>query len=251
MHSVRPRRSPLAGFSLIEISVVMAILSVVAVMGLQGVATFMGRTAYKTTSERLDVIQTALMKYRKVYGYLPCPANPSDTLASPSYGKETRSSGTCTQPELVTGVRFGDVPVRDLNLPLSYIKDGYGQKFRYIVTTGLTTATGFVANSAAIKIRTGKLQQPCSTVCQELTTRAAFVIFSHGSDMRGAGSKRCINGTLDDNSIDSANCRLLSGQSVAAGSIPLDTFYDSRFNSGSVEDMHFDDILVWKGKGQL
>lgn len=253
-------RTRQAAFSLVELSVVMAIVSIIAVLGLESMAAYMGRTAYDTTQKRLEVIREALAKHRYVYGYLPCPANhavgPSDT----TFGKEIRSGTACSSSSITADIHYGYVPVRDLQLPIAYMKDGYGSYLRYVVSEPLTVAGtgsgqfGNASSAGLITIRTGKLEQPCSTQCQELTDRAAYVLLSFGGDRRGSTtsgstSTTCISDTGFDAMIDSANCRFGSGSLSVA--VPYDVFYDSRFNNGKVEENHFDDLIVWQTKSQL
>lgn len=250
-----------SGFSLLELSIVLAIVSVVVVLGLESMAVYMNRTAYRTTQEKLAVIKTALNKHRYVYGYLPCPAAQGLTYLSSEYGKEQRSGSTCGGSTL-GGLFYGDVPVRDLNLPLSYLKDGYGSRLRYVVTGTLAvggTASGqfsHAGSTGGIVVRTGKIEQPCSTMCQQVAN-AAYLVLSFGADRRGSSSTNCAPGTATDGMIDSVNCRFGNGQSVringsgAVAAVPDNVFYDSRYNNGSVEEMYFDDLLVWQTKSQL
>lgn len=263
MHRPRPQRASQKGFSLIELSVVIAIVSVVAVMGLESTAVFMNRTAYRVTQERLDTIKVAMAKHRYVYGYLPCPANQTVANVSSAYGKEQRDSGTgnCTGSTLASStLRYGDVPIRDLNLPLSTMKDGYGNRFRYVVTPGMAkpgTASGAFAHTSTtglIRVRTGKIEATCSTLCQQIAS-AAYLVLSFGGDKRGTTATNCIPSALYDQMIDSVNCRFGNAQVVRVGgtpaAVPDDVFYDSRFNNGSVEEMHFDDLVLWQTKSQL
>lgn len=257
----RSHRSRSHGFSLVELSVVVAIVSVVVVMGLDSMALYMNRTAYRQTQERMQVLKEAINKFRFVYGYLPCPGNPSHGVSNTGYGKEQRSTGTCST-SLIGNAYYGDVPVRDLNLPLSFMRDGYGSKISYVVSRDLTrpgVGSNRFSNAASlgvIVVRTGKIEQPCSTNCQDIAV-AAYLLRSAGYDKRGAGSQSCSMTTATDGMIDSVNCRFGSGAQVRVGgsgslvTIPNDVFYDSRFNNGRIEDTHFDDVVVWQMKGQL
>lgn len=258
-------RSKHSGFSLLELSIVMAIVSVVAVLGLESIALFMNRTAYRTTQERMLVIKTALAKHRYVYGYLPCPAPVTGLPTQSTYGKEIRSGANCNASTLVANVSYGDLPARDLQLPLSYMKDAYGTKLRYVVTNEMTipgTSAGQFGNVASVGrviVRTGKIEQPCSTACQQIAA-AAYTVLSFGLDKRGKTAGSCVPAaapTLYDGMIDSVNCRFTVAETIringsgAAVTIPQDVFYDSRYNNGSVEQLHFDDIILWQTKSQL
>jgi prepilin-type N-terminal cleavage/methylation domain-containing protein len=261
MQEIRSQTHRRQGFSLVELSIVMAIVSVVVILGLESTSIFMNRTAYSVTKERQAIIKEALAKHRFVYGYLPCPAPRNTAPTNSQYGKEIRSSGECYTPRM-DGVHFGDIPVRDLNLPLSFMRDGYGSKMSYLVSMDLTrpgTSSGSFSHPSSeglITIRTGKIEQPCSSMCQTIAS-AAYLVLSVGADKRGAGSNSCPITTATDGMIDTVNCRFGSSASVrvngsGAAVTPADgVFYDSRYNNGTVEEMHFDDILVWQTKRQL
>ncbi len=256
------------GFSLVELSVVCAIMAVVIVMGLDGIAMFVNRTAYQTTQDKLVVIKKALAKHRYVYGYLPCPANMGVNYTNSTYGKETRDgTGACNSSNALTNtlvggavtkdsILFGDVPVRDLELPLSYMKDGYNDKLRYVVVSGFTSsdASTYTSTSNGIIIRTGQLESTCSTVCQDIAT-AAYVVLSFGADKRGAvNGPPCAMGNYYA-MIDSANCQFNAGSapsySITSPTILPGIFYDSRYNAGTNTVSHDDDVIIWQTKGQL
>lgn len=266
-HMRAPRLT--TGFSLLELSVVLVIVSIVVVMGLEGIGILMSRTAYQTTQERMQVIKKALADYRRVYGYLPCPGSYIDDTSSGAYGKEQRNgSGVCnplinlspvTTATLDSGATYyGTLPVRDLGLPPAYMKDAYGSKFRYVVTRALTVYSTFRTNQGAIEVRTGRLEQPCNTLCQVLSNKAAYAVISFGSDRRGSvvgGSISpylCVasaSSSYWDGMIDSANCR--TGSEPLTAAIPTNAIYDSSYNSGGIEDRHFDDLVIWQTRGQL
>jgi len=89
------------GFSLLELSIVIAIISVVAVMGLEMAAAFLSRTAYQNTQDAANTVDAALVKYRTVYGRLPCPARLNLPITDVNYGKED-----CTAHTDITTVNF-------------------------------------------------------------------------------------------------------------------------------------------------
>ena len=109
-------------------------------------------------------------------------------------------------------------------------------------------------------MRTGKLQQPCSSICEVTfepgaSTGAAYVILSHGADQRGAYSK---NGTLqkscataNDTRIDAVNCGGTTSPAITAAISNSLVVYDGRFNTGSILANYFDDTVLARGKGDL
>ena len=269
-----------AGFSLIELSVVLVIVSIVAVMGLELIANYMNRTAYKVTTERLDVIDSAMVAYRRVNNKLPCPAPEAVTATSACFGKELNGSGgagtcndiagTCTASSTSGGsIVYGNVPVRDLGLPISAMYDGYGQRFYYVVTRDQTYTSTFNATLDAIAVRSGKLDDDCtsgSALCQA-RGNAAYFLFSTGVDKRGSRNssgniaRLCqdisspTDVQLTDGMADTMNCRLGDAMNfVKNGSTPIavpdHVYYDSRYNMGTT-DNHFDDLVKWRSKGSL
>ena len=274
------------GFSLIELSVVVAIISVVAVLGLEVAANFVVRSATETSRERLKVVDDAVANFFRVYGRLPCPALKTTPPETPTYGTED-----CATPLPNTtpgfpgdGLLAGAVPFRALNLPMSFSLDGFNSKLNYVVTKNLTLAGGSATingrlgstggtpatnGTAGIEVRTGVLNNTCATSCQKLAdpasvpapSGAAYLIFSSGADKRGAVSGRgtTLNActTTVNNSdarVDSQNC--VFGSDTIRGymtqsTIPYNVFYDNRYNAGFNRSSYFDDVVVWRSKAQL
>lgn len=274
-----------AGLSLIELSVVLVIMSIVAAMGLELTANFMDRTAYKVTQQRLEAIDKAIVAFRKVNNRLPCPGYQGLNTAAACFGKEYNGSlgagtcnnnaGACSANNFAAGtIAFGDVPVRDLGLPLSTMLDGYGNRFIYVVNrnqvynSGYHPTVNFSTVADAIAVRSGKLDSTCGggSLCQD-RGMASFFVFSVGPDKRmgrtPAGNifRGCQYGAdpadvaLTDGLIDTVNCRFGTAVSLVKNgstpiSIPDNVFYDSRFNMGTT-DSHFDDLVKWRSKGAL
>lgn len=273
-----------AGFSLVELSVVIAIISAIAVMGLELTAHYMNRTAYKVTQERIEAIDKAIVRYTKTYNKLPCPSLNTLVLGDACYGKEANGQPSgcgntrdvCRANTMGTTTLFaGNVPVRDLGLPMSYMLDGYGSRIMYVATANQVynrnyhATINFDREPDQIAIRSGKLDSTCggASVCQD-RGNASFLVLSYGADRRGGAtasaagtSQPCDMGAAlarYDGMIDTANCRFgnnialtRNGTTVIAPAIPMNVFYDSRFNAGDQEASHFDDIVRWRPKGNL
>lgn len=280
-YRARPHNlSSIRGFSLVELSIVVAIISVVATLGLEVAANFVNRTSNSVSRERLKVVDEATAAFFKAFGRLPCPALIGlAPVPVNNYGLEDCSIAAIAGTTIGGGAVAGAVPFRTLGLPLIYSLDGFNSKFHYVVTKNLTSAGfgatrfGDAANWAGIEIRTGVLEQPCSTAkCQVLAdpavatkTGAAYVIFSSGADQRGALSQRgvalkpCANATaLSEFRVDTQNCvfglnatRLNMNVGGVASTIPYNVFYDNRFNAGLNRASYFDDVVAWRPRSQL
>lgn len=146
------------GFSLLELAVVIAIISLIAGAGM-GMARGALQAADRiSTQEKLAAIQLALDSHAKTYGYLPCPA--ARTLrpnADPTFGVENRNASvpgnnTCTAVGSggivsISSIYIGGVPVRTLGLPDNYASDAWGNKLTYAVSANMVTNPASAATS--------------------------------------------------------------------------------------------------------
>ena len=251
---MRPARtSARGGFSLLELTVVIAIISLVLGFGLSfgdNVLTAAGRVS---TQNRMKTVQEALERYAHDNGFLPCPMDRAVKQGASNFGLESRNSTT----KCGTGVGLialpnagapqgyiGGVPVRTLGLPDSFAADAWHNKFTYAVSQPqiagpLSYATGDPTIIVNYGSPTGTNYPVTSKSDASFTAGAGatYVIISHGPDGRGAyplnGSTvltACGNGSQ----IDTKNCD--------------DTdliFYDSDYNDGAVTAQFFDDYILW------
>lgn len=278
LYSKRPTATASTqGFSLVELSIVVAIISVVATLGLEAAANFVNRTSNAVSRERLKVVDEATAAFFKIYGRLPCPANKTLPPENANYGIEDCTIAVISGTTVGGGVMAGAVPFRTINLPVIYSLDGYASKFNYVVTKNQTeaglgaTQFGNSANVAGIEVRTGVLEQPCNTSkCQVLAnpgnnTGAAYFLFSSGADQRGAVSARGVDLKVCANSVatsefrvDTQNCvygnnTIKSFMNVggSASTIPNNVFYDNRVNAGLNRASYYDDVAIWRPRLQL
>jgi len=260
-HSHRSIRSR-QGFSLLELSIVTIILAIIAVMGLELMASFVTRRAYTTSQAQITTLDNAIRAFYKSTGRLPCPA-----VITNSVGVATGGTEDCT---LVGAVISGGVPYITLGLPVIATIDAYGSKIKYFVTKDLTVAGSAASqfdNSLSIgriEVRTGQLEQPCSAACEvtmdpNTTTGAAYALLSHGADQRGAYSrlgislKACLPAptTLYDARPDSQNCGGATSPVITPSVAGNTVLYENKFNSGTNEANYFDDLIVVHPKGDM
>lgn len=279
LYSKRPiAAASTQGFSLVELSIVVAIISVVATLGLEAAANFVNRSASSVSRERLKVVDEATAAFFKIYGRLPCPANKTLPPENASYGIEDCTIAVISGTSVGGGVMAGAVPFRTINLPVIYSLDGFSSKFNYAVTKNQTSAGlgatqfGNSANVAGIEVRTGVLEQPCNTSkCQVLAnpagnSGAAYFIFSSGADQRGAVSARGVAlqdcaiswPTLTEFRVDAQNCvygnattKSYINVGGSASTIPNNVFYDNRLNAGLNRASYYDDVAIWRPRVQL
>jgi hypothetical protein len=133
------------GYNLIEQSIVIVILMVIMSGIYRGEDRINNADKLKITNKRLDAIERALSGYYiENDGRLPCPAIASSALGNVALGAEYTSSNVCaTTTGIVSSgnIFYGIVPVRSLNLPDTYLFDGWGNRIGYAVDNGIATDT--------------------------------------------------------------------------------------------------------------
>jgi len=232
------------GFTLIELSIVVAVVGLLLVPIVKGYTLFLRQQEVGDTKASIASIQTALQRFQNDNGYYPCPAPLNVAAGTASYG---RGSCVAAPPAIfpLTGagaqpaVLFGAVPARDLKLPDSAIVDGWGNTIMYGVTEVLARdrdAYNLNASNAAITIKdiSGAV----------VHAAAPFVIISPGQDRNGsyttAGKRHndCTAGAKD-----SPNCAFETGGASA-------TFIYAPLNRALVTGAdHYDDFVTFLGNG--
>lgn len=234
----------LSGFTLVELTVVLTILGLLAAGGLAVSASMIEKANYVDTRKQLAIINETLENYYTVNGRLPCPASLDAIPGSTGFGTEAIAD-CATNTAVPSGtfrdnaaeVRIGMVPVRALGLTDTAAQDKFGARILYAVTEKLTSTSDFAATSGAITMR-------AAADSTTLTTEAAYTLLSHGKDRRGAviyltgnpASPDCADGSSQR---DIENCDNNA------------TFRDAPFNNGSETANWFDDIIVWTPKFHL
>ncbi len=141
-----------SGFTLIELAVVITIMGLLVGNGLALVSAINDSAKEDLTERRLEFITDAIDQFVDYYGYLPCPANPTETIHALGgdddfgFGEVSVTSGTgptdsagtdatCTTDNIITGtgVYVGTLPVYTLNIHPSYAFDGWNNRFMYVV----------------------------------------------------------------------------------------------------------------------
>ena len=198
----------------------------------------------------------------------------SITITNPGYGYQAADSvamsltnakqgaGATTTVNL-SAIRVGGIPVRDLNLPPSYAVDAYGSKFIYYVTDALTDTTvgptnKFALATGVIQMRSGQLEEPCTTKCSITPGGASYAFLSVGKDRRGGYSQRgtlisnCIPMASFNSAIDAQSCIFEGSLTVPiAVTIPFGVLYNSPFNNGNQNSYYFDDLIISHTKQDL
>lgn len=246
------------GFSLLELSAVLAIISVILVFGLNIATTALSGSDRITTQERLLAVQKALDNYAKVHGFLPCPASRASVPSDSGFGVEARDGATYTTCTTSAGLvrapaagnpfaYIGAVPVRTLGLPDNYAGDAWGNKLMYAVSASHVGTMGSYLNTdGPITIYTGDrtLTSYIHTINRTSTglntngPAVVYVVVSHGADGKGAYP---FNGTA----IVTA-CGASANNDVENCDDANLNFWDAPYNDGDQAATFFDDYIVWR-----
>lgn len=194
-------------FSLIELSVVITVLSVVAVgilsISLGGVS----NNKAKTTNDRMSLIYRALGEYVLVNKRLPCPASIKEVKSGINYGVEGTAAGSCTagtgvySSSTATNLVYGMVPVKTLGLNNILAEDGYENKIAYIVDKSYTSTATFSSATSGIII-----EKYVGGAVTTDTSEAIFAIISYGANKNSSfPATSAIQNTVATNIDEMAN----------------------------------------------
>lgn len=245
-HLKYSKASAEAGFSLIELSLVVVIMAILLSMILPQATLNQERRRNAQLLDQLNTIETALLNYRKRNGRLPCPANGALLQTAADYGIEGAPVGGCTSGS--PAANFGPdsytvggvLPTKTLGLP--DMLDPWGRRFSYHIDQRATE------NSAFSRYRIGNPYIGELTVYNsgggKRTERAVVVVISHGKNGHGAylpsGARRNAGIT---NTEELVNCHCNS--SGVASSYQNDFILQPRGGTGqsgvldSFDDMGF------------
>lgn len=243
------------GFTLIELSVVLLIVALVA-----GSGVVIGRSTLESaqtaaTYNRLNTIETALMAFRQ-NGRLPCPADGSLATSNANFGKEAANIGTCTggAPAANFSVSIsgspvveGVVPVRTLSLPDEFMYDGWGRKITYSVWAPMTSVRAFYNYGVNFNCGLLTVRDAAAGV---RSSQGVYVLVSAGKNGHGAYT---VQGTRENagsvNTDEQTNCHCNSS-AADTGYAANYVMKDATENPTNALD-RFDDILRFKERWQM
>jgi len=270
------------GFSLAEMSIAMMIVGMIASSTISVAISSDYSSKRDQTENKLLLIDTALVSYLNINHRLPCPADGTVATTATNFGVESNNGASppvCNANFSNGNIWGGVVPVATLQLPNSFMFDGWGNRIDYIVdsrftisetsggtcnTTGGSSGICFrdvAAGSITVKDGAGNIR-PGSAV---------YVLLSHGPNGHGAfpqpGSATSsrisgFNSNAYSNATASAD-EFLNANYTNAATTPgtyTTTFVMrdfTRVDDGSASDgtsttrTYFDDQLHFKTKSQI
>lgn len=191
LHPALRRSFHSAGFTLVEMAVVVLLIGIVLTMGLGMMRSTQENAAWSETRLKQDRIKVALIGFFRTNGRLPCPDS-----ALPPTGAEPAAC-------LVNAGR-GVLPWKVLGLSVGDVQDGWSNFFTYRVAnrtpassqnwTVKAGATAFSLRELTAPLATFTLQErsDAGVLGAALVPNPVVVLISHGKN--GAGA-RTVRGT--------------------------------------------------------
>ncbi len=248
---------PHQGFSLLELSVVMVIIAVMAGSGMVVGKATLESAQIATTNTRLNTIETALLSFRRANDRLPCPGDATALQSSANYGKEASAAGDCkTTGSPVTNysasvggstIVEGSLPTKALSLPDEFMYDGWGRKFAYSVWAPATAQRGFV--NYGISSNCG-MESIRNSVGMARSNNGIYTLVSYGPNGHGAYNEMGQRLTSQSaNTDEHTNCHC-GTNGVDTGYLGTYVDKDRTENPNNSLDV-FDDIVRYKERWQL
>lgn len=182
MRKTPKNRKQEEGFTLILVSALLVVAAIVAASAMQKSKRDEYWNPRVDTEKKLLRIAEVLVAYQRENQVLPCVA-PRNVLPSVSTHGQALNCGAANvaAASAQSGtVRIGLLPYKTLGLSASMSQDEWGNNFTYAVNVPLAT------NTTSYMSGTGTINIGHKYSINGVTTAAAFVIISHGPDIKGA-----------------------------------------------------------------
>ena len=224
----QPKRHCWAGFTLVELAIVLVVVSLLLVALLGPLSAQQEQKAIMDTKRQLDEAKEALFGFLIANGRLPCPADPSLSNSAVNSGQER--AGGCASAANEIGV----LPWRTLGLKE---QDAWGHRFTYRVSSQFANAATPVSLTSPPGVSVGNIMvlpkagAPVATAIVG-PPEAVAVLVSHGRRADGAWDAA---GNKSADSSDADEAENSNGNT---------TFVDHG-NTATQPNDPYDDLLVW------
>ena len=111
-----------AGFSLLEVSLTLAIMGIIMGLAIPPLLSMLTLGKIKKTQQHQEIVMAALASYGLQHGYLPAPISPHHNTL-PSYTQDPKCEGW--------------IPHHTLGIPMEFAYDGFHKPMIYIVNAAL------------------------------------------------------------------------------------------------------------------
>ncbi len=241
------------GFTLVELALVMGIVALLLGGLMVPVARMLEQKATATTQATLETAQQALLGFALLNKRLPCPDIGASGLEG-TYDIATNRCSSSSSPSFSdpADASWGYLPWATLGVSGA---DAWGRRLRYTVSTPLAST---VSGTFKAEVTNSNLIIKCTTLASASvpncfsgtslitpTDKAAFVVYSHGKNSRGAAS-------MDGLSIVAAppagsdEFQNLPDSSASGSTATSRRTFVSRLHTDAVNPAgEFDDLMVW------
>lgn len=243
-----------SGFSLMEMTLVLLVLSILSAAGISLYQNSDTAEKLNQTNQRLDAIENALRDYRYAHHRLPCPADPRLTLNDSGFGAEAQLAGVCDNgtPALPATARSGDIvagaiPTHTLNLPDDYMYDEWGRRITYKVDANATqpaAITEYAVYAEQCVSTTTTAVTVYNSGGSTITESAVYALISHGANGHGA---YLASGTRRNARSENVNEQINAGVDSDFNDSFTDEIVAQRqaSNSSNLNDV-FDDVVRYR-----
>jgi prepilin-type N-terminal cleavage/methylation domain-containing protein len=248
-------------FTLLELSISLLIIALVTGMAVTAGVGLIATSRQSATQNKMNVIEQALMQFRTANDRLPCPADITFTpnLSSTNYGVEAANPGVCTggtpaannsaagaTNTFATGVE-GALPAVSLGLPLDFMVDGWGNKFRYAVDASMTANAAFVTTPAGCIDGALTINDANGNA---RSSNSIYALISSGANGHGAYTRsNVIVNAGSTNANEQTNCHCNS-TATATTYAPTYVQMAPYVDSATATDT-FDDLVTYKERWQM
>ncbi len=247
-------KTHIRGFTIIELSVVLTVIALIAGSALAVGASRIEAQKIKATQERIDFIMETIELYVRQFCALPCPADGNLAPDNANFGLATNNgseaAGHCTSENYtvtaasaVGNILAGIVPVRTLGLSHALALDGWNRRFTYVVDEDLAWANGTASGYGSGTL--GEITVEVADTSTDITTTAALIVMSHGTNGHGAWKGKG-NGRLDKNITGADELANSWNGNGVAGESAFDATFVQQFRN-----QNFDDMLEYRMKWQM
>ncbi|MCL2525136.1 MAG: type II secretion system GspH family protein [Betaproteobacteria bacterium] len=184
-----PRIRAAAGFSLIELAIVLVIVALLAGGLMMTLSTQQEIQRLSEVRRQLADIREALLGFAIINGRLPAPADPSIASGTAGAGE--------SDDKLIGGANkgFGVLPWTTLGLPET---DPWGQRFTYKVSDDFATSDFMLMTPGSITVTDGAVN---------IATNLPAIVISHGRNGLGGYDRygQIRGGALGDEKLNASN----------------------------------------------
>jgi prepilin-type N-terminal cleavage/methylation domain-containing protein len=260
------RRSSSAGFTLIEIAIVLVVVGLIASTALSFAGGVRDRNSLFATKVKMQEAERALLGFVIANGCLPCPANPTATTGIQDHPQG--AAAACDAGASACNRNVGALPWVTLGLSEEEGADGWARRFTYAIPTLFHSTSACTPTQTLTRCNSTFPDVPDNNelVIEDLAGTViaggnagaaatqnknfAYVLLSHGQD--GSFGRSAFTSALMADRYGQAAGAPGLGQHENSGD---DATTPLQFATGTInttgDTAYFDDVVVYRGSTAL